>query len=379
MATAKKLPSGSWRCRVFSHYEIRPDGSKKAVYESFVVKDPSKRGKRECERLAAEWSVNRQDRNVMDMIVQDAIRGYIDAKEKVLSPSTITGYNSLARSSYGEIALYAIGELKPPIVQAWINALSSRVGPKTVRNANALFGAALGFYGGPSFHPTLPTPETYVPHVPDDEEVRKLIEYIRDGIAKKDGRDKTPRRELLICIMLAAFCSLRRGEICALTLADIDTEEMVVHVSKDMVLDSDGFWVIKPTPKTSTSNRAADLPQFVADEITDYVAACKRRILPESRLFTATPDMISNRFDRAVHFSGAENRFRLHDLRHYYVSIAHALGIPDAYIMEMGGWKTETVMKRVYRATLADRRKVERDKLSAHFEQMHSVDKAENS
>ena len=59
MATAKKLPSGSWRCQVFAGYEIR-DGKKKAVYKSFTVKDPSRHGKKECERLAAEWAIGRR-------------------------------------------------------------------------------------------------------------------------------------------------------------------------------------------------------------------------------------------------------------------------------------------------------------------------------
>ncbi len=45
MPTAKKLPSGSWRCQVFSHYEYvnQDDGGvkKKRIYESFTCDDPS--------------------------------------------------------------------------------------------------------------------------------------------------------------------------------------------------------------------------------------------------------------------------------------------------------------------------------------------------
>ena len=41
--------------------------------------------------------------------------------------------------------------------------------------------------------------------------------------------------------------------------------------------------------------------------------------------------------------------FSLHKLRHYFASSSHAMGIPDAVIMSMGGWKTEIVMKSVYR------------------------------
>lgn len=78
MPTAKKLPSGSWRCRVFSHWDIGPDGKKKRVYESFTVKDPSKRGKKECERLASEWSVKQIERSAASKTVQETVREYID-------------------------------------------------------------------------------------------------------------------------------------------------------------------------------------------------------------------------------------------------------------------------------------------------------------
>jgi integrase len=59
--------------------------------------------------------------------------------------------------------------------------------------------------------------------------------------------------------------------------------------------------------------------------------------------------------------------FRFHDLRAYAVSIAHALGVPDAYIQEWGGWKTDHVLKRVYRRAMDDKNKEYRDKLKEHF------------
>ena len=46
MAKAKKLPSGSWRCLVYSHTEKVRDAKtgewkNKRVYESFTSDDPS--------------------------------------------------------------------------------------------------------------------------------------------------------------------------------------------------------------------------------------------------------------------------------------------------------------------------------------------------
>ena len=354
MPTAKKLPSGSWRCRVFAGYDI--DGKRK--YESFIVKDPSKRGKKECERLASEWSVNHQDRDVMALTVQEMVRSYIDLKEKVLSPSTIKNYEQILRTSMDDIRMYTAGDLTPPIVQRWINILAVRNSPKYVRNANGLFQSALKFSGLNGVRVTLPAPQDFQPHVPCDEEVKKLINYINDTTHENTKRDMRPRYELKVAVMLAAFGSLRRGEICALRTEDFDRRHLTVRINTDVVKAKDGYWVTKPTPKTSTSNRTVELPAFVIDAI-DFSRP--------GTIIKGTPDQISNRFRRAVRFSGSEFHFRFHDLRHYYVSIAHALGIPDAYIMEMGGWRTDRTMKRVYRSTLADRKREEQKKLNTHF------------
>ena len=223
------------------------------------------------------------------------------------------------------------------------------------------------FYGAPSFRVTLPAPEVFIPHVPDDGEVQRLIRYILETTHEDTRRDMRPRRELYIAVLLSAFGSLRRGEICALKADDFDMLTKTVRITKDVVKDADGYRVTKPMPKTDTSNRTVDLPAYVCEAV-----AAMDSYQRGGTIIKGTPDQISNRFRRAVRFSGV-TRFRFHDLRHYYVSIAHALGIPDAYIMEMGGWATETTMKRVYRSTLANRRQAERDKLTGHFERLRDV------
>jgi integrase len=151
--------------------------------------------------------------------------------------------------------------------------------------------------------------------------------------------------------LLAAFGSLRRGEICALTAADISGNRITVN--KSMVRDSNDFWHVRPMAKTDESNRVVIVPEFITEFLIVPVG------LP--------PEQLSNRFRRAVRSCGCQTIFRFHDLRHYYVSIAHALGVPDAYIMSMGGWKTDNVMHRVYRDTLPDVMQAEQSKLSNHF------------
>ena len=95
MPTARKLPSGSWRCRVYSYTDT--DGKKHQ--ESFTA--PTKA---QAEMLAAEYAANKHRRARHDITVGEAIDGYIAAKEPVLSPSTIRGYDRMRKVDFGSIA-----------------------------------------------------------------------------------------------------------------------------------------------------------------------------------------------------------------------------------------------------------------------------------
>jgi len=335
MAKAKKLKSGSWHCIVYAG----KDETGKRIYKSFTVRDPTKKGKKECERLAAEWSAAHQDVPSGQMTVQDAVRRYIDIKAKVLSPSTIRGYELYLKRRIRPMKDKKIEDLTQTEVQQWINGLSEDCTPKYIKNVYGLLAAALAYYGARRYDVTFPSTAPRPTYTPCDDDIRLLLDHIRD------------RPQLLSCVLLAAFGSMRRGEICALQPQDMDGDR--IRVCKSMVRDIDGYWHTRPMAKTDESNRTVILPP----QVTDMV------ILPV-RLH---PEQVSNRFRRAMRSCGCERRFRFHDLRHYYVSIAHALGIPDAYVMQMGGWRTDHVMHRVYRDTLPDVMAKEQDKLTQHF------------
>jgi len=53
-------------------------------------------------------------------------------------------------------------------------------------------------------------------------------------------------------------------------------------------------------------------------------------------------------------------QMKFHDCRHLSASIACALGVPDVYAMERGGWSSLTVMRGTYTHTMeSERLKVE--------------------
>lgn len=340
MATAKKR-GRHWRCLVFSHYEYK-DGKKIRKYKSFTSSS-----KREAERLAAVWEYDRS-REALDLTVRGAIDQYITIKSGVLSPSTERAYRSyLDNGRYKLIADQRVSTLDQITVQGWITSVSKKYSAKYVRNLYGLLRASLDMAGAPELSVTLPSGQSKEIYVPTDAELSTLLAYL----------DQPGKEELRAAVMLAAFGSLRRSEICGLYGSDFDGN--VVTVQRAMVHDKDGQWVIKQ-PKTSTSYRSVVLPEQVVALIDTT----------RDRIVDTNPDALSNRFNRALRFSGISSKFSMHSLRHYYASIAHAIGIPDQYIMKMGGWKTDYVMKRNYRSTLSDVEKKEQAKLNEHFKKM---------
>lgn len=345
MATAKKLPSGNWRCQVYSHTEeiIQPDGTikKKRIYKSFTCDDPSAKGRRKCEAEAAAWAAEKTMNSTSSITVRDAIERYIKSKENVLSPSTIRSYKALQKKHFSKLENIKLEDLTQETIQTWISTLSLTLSPKSVRNAHALlFSSVTMFFPSAHFGAVLPQKKKPELYIPTDADIKKLLDHVRG-------------RELELAIYLAAFGPMRRGEICALTSDDVHGN--IVSVNKSMVLTPDNTWEIKQ-PKTYASYREIEYPDFIGKMLRGKTG----------RIFSMTPSVLTNRFRTAVYYSGLPH-FRFHDLRHYSASVMHAMNIPDVYIMQRGGWTTDNVMKTVYRHTLEDKESEMNKKANDYF------------
>jgi integrase len=158
-------------------------------------------------------------------------------------------------------------------------------------------------------------------------------------------------------IALGAIGTLREGEVCALLYGDVDYSRNMIHVHADMVQNTAGEWVIKPSPKTVTSNRLIPLPA----EVMALIGSGD----PGKRIVDTNPSALGHAFARLRDSLGLKCRF--HDLRHYAASIMHAIGVPDVYIMERGGWKTDNVLKTIYRNSLSDQSAKFAERANEHF------------
>lgn len=122
MATAKKLPSGSWRIRVYSHSEelTLSDGSvkEKKIYKSFTCDDPSLKGKRKCEAEAAAWAISKESFVKIPVIsFGEAADKYIESHGNILSPTTLTAYSSIRKQNMQSIMNIRLDELTQEDIQ----------------------------------------------------------------------------------------------------------------------------------------------------------------------------------------------------------------------------------------------------------------------
>lgn len=336
MATPKKLASGKWRARGYFKDPVTGNVER----PSFTA--PSKS---EAARLVAEWEAKKERLNTpSDMTVNECLERYISVKESVLSVSTIRGYRKMQRNHYSDIGTKQLKYLTDEDMQRFVSGMSTDHSSKSVRNAYSLLSSALSMFSDRKYHVSLPARQEPVRHIPTDADIKNLI--------------ASASPEMTIAISLAAAGTIREGEISALTFGDINRETNTIHVHAGMVQNDDGEWIIKPSPKTSTSDRYIPFSPRIIELLGDGE--------PDERIIPKTPTAIGHAFAKLRDSLGLRCRF--HDLRHYAASIMHALGVPDQYIMERGGWKSDTVLKSVYRNSLSDQSKKFADATNSHFD-----------
>lgn len=333
MATAKQLPSGSWFIRIYDNQ------LKKQI--CFTSKLEGKAGKNEVELMAREYLLGKRQKQKLGKTVGECIDEYICLKENILSPTTISSYRKERRNSLVELCDIPLKELTATEIQAHMNRLSLSKSAKTVRCAHGLLVSVLHVYAPDMrISTTLPKVQKKIKQLPTVQEIMKVI--IGSNIE-------------LPC-MLAIWCGLRMSEIRGARKADINNGILTIQ---NTIVNADGFDIEKQQTKTIESTRQIALPARILTLIDE---------LPpnQSYLTTLTGQAIYKRFSRLLERNNIPH-ITFHDLRHLNASVMLALGIPDKYAMERGGWSSTNIMKSVYQHTFTAERKAADEKIDSYF------------
>ena len=264
---------------------------------------------------------------------------YLAIKEGVLSPSTLLNYRSIIKNMSDSFKGLKTANITQEHVQKEVSSYARTHSAKSTHNLHGFISAVLGVY-----HPnlrlntSLPQKVKFDAYTPTEDEVKKVLSAVSGS-------------EFEIVYRLGVY-GLRRGEICALSSADLDGN--ILKVNKSKVLTDNGY-MIKPIPKTTGSQREI----YIDNDLADLIRQKKV-------VFSKNPDAINkhlHRLEKALSLPA----FRFHDLRAYYASMAHSLGIPDAYIMANGGWTSTNILNRVYKRAFADKQNEANRAIAEHL------------
>ena len=307
----------------------------------------SKRGfptKREAQMWERELLLKKEAK--LDMTFESFYEIYVEDMQNRIRDNTWGTKTNIART---KILPYfgkrKIGEIEPRDIIAWQNELLAIRQPngkpysasylqKIHSQLSAIFNHAVNFYHLPS------NPAQKAGNMGKEEHREMLFwtkeEYLKFADAMMDKPISYYAFEILY------WCGLRMGELLALTPADFNFETHTLRINKSYQrLHRED--VITP-PKTLKSNRTIKMPQFLCDEMQDYL---KMLYEPkeDERIFTISKSYLHHEMNRGSKVSGVK-RIRVHDLRHSHVSLLINMGFTVLAIADRMGHESIDITYR---------------------------------
>lgn len=290
-------------------------------------------------REAQEWerSFQMQTSGDLDMTFEAFTELYTkDVKPRLKENTWLTKENIIQKKILPYFGKRKISEITTKDVIAWQNELLayrdekrkpySATYLKTLHNQlSAIFNHAVRFYELRS------NPAAKAGNMGSEERKEMLFwtkaEYQKFADAMMDKPVSYYAFEMLY------WCGIREGELLALTPADFDFEAGTVKISKSYQR-LHGKDVIT-TPKTKKSNRTIKMPNFLCDEMKDYLGMLYG-IKKKERIFTITKSYLHHEMDRGAKSAGVK-RIRIHDLRHSHISLLIDMGFSAVAIADRVG------------------------------------------
>lgn len=235
-------------------------------------------------------------------------------------------------------------DIQPKDILSWQNMMlnkehnSKKYSPvylKTIHNQiSAIFNHAVKFYGLSS------NPASKVGNMGKEKNKEMLIwtreEYKKFSEAIMDKPISFYAFEVLY------WCGLREGELLALTPADIDFDKKTISITKSYQRINRRDVITEP--KTAKGVRIVSMPDFLADELKDYL---KMLYNPDknSRMFEISKNYLHHEMTRGCKTSGVK-RIRIHDLRHSHISLLIDMGYSAVAIGDRVGHESVDITYR---------------------------------
>ena len=120
-----------------------------------------------------------------------------------------------------------------------------------------------------------------------------------------------------ICFEVLYWTGMREGELLALSPADIDFDNKLISINR--TYQRIGGKDVFTSPKTRKSKRKIPIPDFLCQELSDYIQS-RYMLDADERLFPVTKSYLSHEMIRGCKNTGAK-KIRIHDIRHSHASL----------------------------------------------------------
>ena len=301
-------------------------------------KQTSKRGfttKREAQAWEREQMSSHG--NALDMTFASFVEHYTEDIKTRLKENTWNTKDHIIRTKlvpwFGRLKMNAI---TPQLVMSWQNEMlrardktGNPYSPVYLRTLQtqltAIFNHAVKYYG-------LRENPCHKAGPLGKKKAKEMLFWTKEEYLKfADAMMDKPRS--FYAFELLYWCGMREGELLALTPADFDLEKGTVTISKSYQR-MHGEDIIT-SPKTEKSNRTITMPDFLTEEIDEYLHSLGH-IHPNARIFPFTKDYLHHEMNRGAKQAGVK-RIRIHDLRHSAISLLIDMGFSAIAIADRVG------------------------------------------
>jgi len=297
---------------------------------------------------ALEWEREfLQQKNAdLDMTFESFVKIYIDDIQNRLKRNTLqTKLSIIERKILPYFKNKKMSEIAPKDIIKWQNEMInyrdskgtafSATYLKTLHNQlSAIFNHAIRYYELKS------NPATKAGNMGKDKSKEMLSwtkeEYLKFADSMMDKPVSFYAFEMLY------WCGIRLGELLALTPADYNFEKSTVTINKSYQRIEREDVITEP--KTPKSNRTIKMPDFLCQEMQEYIKSLYR-YKSTDRLFPISKSYLHREMNRGSKEQGIK-RIRVHDIRHSHVSLLIEMGFSAVAIADRVGHESIDVTYR---------------------------------
>ena len=290
-------------------------------------------------REAQEWErmFKLQTSSDLDMSFEAFTELYInDVKNRLKENTWLTKEHIIRTKILPYFGKLKISEISTKEIIAWQNEMLayrdekkkpySQTYLKTLHNQlSAIFNHAVRYYELRS------NPAAKVGNM-GSEEHKEMLFWTKEEY-KKFSFEMMDKPVSFYAFEMLYWCGIREGELLALTPADFnfDKETVTINKSYQRLKGQD----VITSPKTKKSNRTIKMPQFLCEEMKEYLGM-NYGLKKKDRIFTVSKSYLHHEMDRGAKAVGVK-RIRIHDLRHSHISLLIDMGFSAVAIADRVG------------------------------------------